>query len=449
MEGTDSKFTQNNIFPLFARFAIPGVLAMVFIALQTITDGLLIGRFVSATALAGVNIAVPAYTFVTAVALVIGVGCQAQLCLNLGKQEFDRAKTVLISGLTGLAVFAIAGTLVVNIFAEPIALFLGADEKLLPFTMQYIYGVMPWLLGVGGLMFFDYILKGLGHPREAMFITVGTVVMNIALSFVFITFFDMGTFGAGLGTGLSLTTGALLMLVVILKEYRKMDSLRNAKGRFSARLLIHIIYNGSSEGLAEIAMGISTFLFNIMLMKYAGSDGVAAFTILSYLIFVGASIVLGISNGVIPILSYNYGAGMIWRVKSIIRYAYVVNFMCGVAVCVILFFFSRQIVGMFFSAAETNVMDLAVNGGHIVAFAFLFNVFNVFASSFFTAMDKGGLSLLIASLRGLIVLVASMLIFSRFLGIDGVWLAIPATEALTFVVVCVLYVRWRRHMSIS
>lgn len=104
---------------------------------------------------------------------------------------------------------------------------------------------------------------------------------------------------------------------------------------------------------------------------------------------------------------------------------------------------------MFFSAAETNVMDLAVNGGHIVAFAFLFNVFNVFASSFFTAMDKGGLSLLIASLRGLIVLVASMLIFSRFLGIDGVWLAIPATEALTFVVVCVLYVRWRRHMSIS
>lgn len=441
---TDRRFTQNYIFPLFVRFALPGVLAMMFVALQTIADGFLVGRLISATALAGVNIAVPAYTFVTAVALVMGVGCQAQLCLCLGKGDFDRAKDVLASGLTGLAVFAIVGTLIVNLFAEPIARFLGADDKLLPFTIQYIYGVMPWLLGVGGVMFFDFLLKGLGHPREAMFITIGTVVMNIILSLVLITVFDMGTFGAGLGTGVSLTTGTLFMIYFVAKEYKRNSPLRNAKGRFDGRLFLHIIYNGSSEGFAEIAMGISTFLFNIMLMKYAGSDGVAAFTILSYLIFVGASIILGVSNGVIPILSYNFGAGLTRRVKSIIRYACSINFACGLAVCLTLFFFSRQIVGMFFASSETTVIDLAVNGGRIVAFAFLFNVFNLFASSFFTAMDKGGISLLIASLRGLIVLIALMLLLTHWLGIDGIWLAIPATEALTLIVVAFISVKWKR-----
>lgn len=378
----DNKYTSSHIFPLFLRFALPGVMAMVFLAMQTIADGFLVGRLISATALAGVNIAAPAYTFVTAVALVIGVGCQAQLCLCLGKQDYGRAKTVLISGLTGLTVFAVAGTLLVNLFAEPIAYFLGADEKLMPFTIQYIYGVMPWVLGVGGLMFFDCILKGLGHPREAMCIMVCTILMNIVLSLMFITVFDMGTFGAGLGTGVSFTIGAILMLSFVIREYRKMTILRQTKSRFSGKILWHLFYNGSSEGLSEIAMGISTFLFNIMLMKYAGSDGVAAFTILSYLIFVGASVVLGVSNGVIPILSYNYGADIMPRVKSIIRYACSVNFACGFAVCLTLFFFSRQIVGFFFSASETHVIDLAVNGGRIVAFAFLFNVFNIFASSF-------------------------------------------------------------------
>lgn len=418
---------------------------MVFIALQTIADGFLVGRLISATALAGVNIAVPAYTFVTAVALVIGVGCQAQLCLNLGRQEFHKAKTVLISGLTGLAVFALAGTLTVNIFAKPIALFLGADQKLLPFTIQYIHGVMPWLLGVAGLMFFDFILKGLGHPREAMFITIGTVILNILLSFTFITACDMGTFGAGLGTGISLTAGAILMSVFIIREYRRMPSLRQARGHFSGKLLLHTVYNGSSEGLAEIAMGISTFLFNIMLMKHAGSNGVAAFTILSYLIFVGASIALGISNGVIPILSYNYGAAMMQRVKAIVLYACSFNFLCGLAVCLILFFYSRQIVGLFFSSSETSTIDLAVSGGRIVAFAFLFNIFNIFASSFFTAMDKGGTSLLIASLRGLILLVPAMFILTHILGIEGIWLTIPITEALTLLAVAILFWSWKRR----
>lgn len=338
----------------------------------------------------------------------------------------------------------VAGTVLVNVFAEPIASFLGADAILLPYSMQYIYGVMPWLAGVGGLLFFDYILKGLGHPREAMYIMIGTIILNITLSFIFITMFDMGTFGAGLGTGLSFTSGALVMIAFALREYRKMPELRKAKGRFNGRLLCHIVYNGSSEGLAEVAMGITTFMFNVMLMKYAGSDGVAAFTILSYLIFVGASVVLGVSNGVIPILSYNYGAGMIQRVKVIIRYASSVNFACGLLVCLTLFFFSRQIVGVFFSASETNVIDLAVNGGRIVAFAFLFNVLNIFASSFFTAMDRGGISLLIASLRGLILLILFMLTLPEWLGIDGIWLTTPAAEAVTFAIVAILYVRWWR-----
>lgn len=449
MKETEDPLINNRIRSLFLRYAIPGVIAMLFIALQTIADGFIVGRFLGPTALAGVNIAVPAYTIVTALALVIGVGSQAQLCLNLGKQDFRLAKTALVSGFIGLMTLTLVATILINMFAEPIAVLFGADEKLLPYTIDYIYGIMPWLVGIGSILFFDYILKGLGHPREAMCIMVLSIVMNVVLSYLFITCYDMGTFGAGLGTGFSFSAGAVLMMIFLLKEYRKNSSLKNVAGIFSFRSLAHILYNGSSEGITEIALGISTLLFNITLMKYIGSDGIAAFTIISYLIFIGGNVMFGISNGVIPILSYNYGAGEIGRVKQLIRFSCAANLLCGLIVFITLHNFSNPIVSLFFSEAEINVIEIATRGGEIVAYAFFFNALNIFMSSFFTAMDRGGISMLIAILRGLILLIPCIFILPNYFGIDGIWMTIPITEALTCIVALSFFFVWYCHNPIK
>ena len=314
---------------------------------------------------------------------------------------------------------------------------LGADEELLDDTVRYIHGVMPFLVGIATHIFFDNMLKAIGHPRYAMCITVATIILNVILSLTFVTVFGMGTFGAGLGTGLSFTLGGIASVLIFFKEFRS-TSMSSVKGGFSFASLSHIFYNGSSEGLSELAYAVTTFLFNVTLMKYVGKDGVAAFTLISYLTYVGISISLGVSNGVIPVVSYNYGARNYGRVRKIVGLSLKTNVVCGLIFLLVLFFFGRQICGIFIDPADTFVMDYAVMGAKMTAFAFLFNGYNILASSYFTAIDKAGHSLLISSLRGLVILSLCIVLLPKLLGFEGIMLAMPIAEAITFVTALVL-----------
>ena len=432
--------------PLFLRYALPGVGAMLFLALQSIADGLIVGRLIGATALAAVNIVIPIYTLVTAVALMIGVGTQAQIGIRMGQGDYTGAKTALWSGIAGLVLFVGAATIGVNIFADEIAVFLGVDSELLLLSTKYIYGLMPWLAGIGFLLFFDYTLKVLGHPRFAMAVMIGTILLNIASSVIFVSYLGMGTFGTGLGTGISFTLGAVVSGCVIVRQLRKNTGLSAAHGRFSLRIFGHLFYNGSSEGLTEIATGFIVFLFNITLMKYVGAAGVAAFTLVDYLMFIGTSIILGISNGTIPVISYNWGARYISRVKGIVRLALTSNFVCGLIMIFLLWTCGRIAVGLFIDSSEAHVIDLAVRGARFMSLAFLFNGFNIFAASFFTAVDKPGLSLVVASLRGPVLLIAGILALPRWFGVDGIWLAMPLADALTAVIVLWLALKWKKRL---
>lgn len=437
MSRTELQLARGRIMPLFLRYAMPGVLAWLFLALQTIADGFIVGRLIGSDALASVNIAAPAYSIVTAIAVIIGVGTQAQVGINLGAGDSRAAKTSLLSGLIGLACFAVCGTVFVNVLAEKLAVTLGADEELLDDTVRYIHGVMPFLVGIATHIFFDNMLKAIGHPRFAMSITVATIILNVILSLTFVTVFGMGTFGAGLGTGLSFTLGGIASAVLFVKEFSR-TSMSSAKGQFSMESLGHIFYNGSSEGLSELAYAVTTFLFNVTLMKYVGKDGVAAFTLISYLTYVGISISLGVSNGVIPVVSYNYGARNYGRVRKIVGLSLKTNVVCGLVFLLVLFFFGRQICGIFIDPADTFVMDYAVMGAKMTAFAFLFNGFNILASSYFTAIDKAGHSLLVSSLRGLVILSLCIVLLPKLLGFEGIMLAMPIAEAITFVTALVL-----------
>ena len=443
MSRAELQLSRGRLRPLFFRYAVPGVISMLFLALQSIADGLIVGRMISATALAAVNIVTPVYALVTAVAVVIGVGTQAQMGIHMGRGDYQRAKTALVSGILGVVGFAIPATVFVNIFADEIVVFLGANEELLPMSKAYIHGVMPLLFGVGGFMFCDYQLKALGHPRFAMSIMVMTIVLNVVLGILFVKS-SMGTYGIGLGLGLSFTLGLLASGSIIWWEVRHTPHLHEARGRFSNYMLWRIFYNGSSEGLAEVSIAITMFLFNRTLMEYAGTDGVAAFTIINYILYVGVNVMFGVANGVIPVISYNYGAGKGTRIKGISALAIKANLIVGLFLVAALWCFGRQIIGTFFSASETHVIDLAVSGAHIVAFAFLFNGFNLFSASFFTAVDDAFLSLVVGALRGLILLVICIFTLPHIWGLSGIWLATPVAEIGTMLIVFLLFRRWRR-----
>lgn len=442
---SELQLARGRIRPMFLRYAMPGVVSMLFMALQAMVDGWIVGRLVCADALAAVNITMPTYAIVTAIAIVIGVGTQAQVGLHMGAGNYKGAKRALWSGGAGLAIFAITGTLIINLFAKSMVTVLGANEELMHHAVNYVYGVMPWLVGLTALLFLDYQLKALGQPRAAMVIMTSTIILNTTISLLFVGHYKMGTFGAGLGTGISFTIGAVAYLFYFLRTLHRNRELHQAKGGFSLRTLWHICYNGSSEGVTEVAVAIVTFLFNITLMEYAGKSGVAAFTLISNILYFEVCIALGVSNGIVPIISYNYGAKQFLRVSKVAGMAIKTNLLCGIFFIAVLILFSRPIVGIFVDASETAVLDMASRGAILASIAFLFNGFNIYATSYFTAIDRPDFSLLIAALRGLIFLAPLILLLPKIWGIDGIWITTPIAEVATAIIALLLIKKLTKH----
>lgn len=436
------------IGPLIARYAIPGAVGLVFFSLQSIVDGIIVGNYVGADALASVSLVMPSYTLLTAMALIIGIGSQAQMGIAMGQGDYIRAKSALKTGILSILVFAILYCLFINAFPRQVAGFLGAEGDLLDYSVRYINGVMPFIVANALFYFFDYALKALGHPRFAMAVMVSSVVVNATLSILFVTKFDMGTYGVGLATGITVLAGSILSGLVLTKQLGNNLNLRRKRGHFSWRLLGRIFYNGSSEGVAEIAMGITLLLFNLTLLKYAGKEGVAAFSVINYVIFIGTSIFLGISDGTVPVVSFNYGAGLNGRIRAVIKVVVRTNALIGIVFLLLLWVGGESIISLFLDEGGRDVLRLAGSGSKIMAFAFLINGFNIFCASFFTAIDNAKLSLVIASLRGIVFIVLGITLLPRIFGVTGIWMTIPFAELLTmFVSYALLRKTYRKQLT--
>lgn len=430
----DSCLATDNIGSLIARYALPNTIAFVFFSIQAIIDGIIVGNYLGADALASVSLILPAYTLPPGIAHILAIGAQAQMSIAMGEQNYARAKNALKTGSMSIIVFSLIIFLIFNVFPVQLAEIMGAKGDLFEGSLNYIHGLMPFV-GVNLIMFFlNSILKTLGHPRFAMAMIAMSILLNIVLSILFVTQFDLGTFGVGLATGVSISVGCLLSLFVVLKSLRSHPALKKIRGKFSWRSLGRMIYNGSSEGLTEIAMVVTIILFNFTFLKYGGKDGVAAFAVTNYIIFIGSSILLGISDGTIPVISYNYGAGLWDRVRQGFKVTLTANFFIGVVLLILLWTMSEYAISIFLDDSSQSIIEMATQGSCIMGFAFLLNGFNICSASLFTALDNAKWSLVISACRGLIFIVIGITVLPLAFGITGIWMTVPVAEVITAVI---------------
>lgn len=365
------------------------------------------------------------------IAQILTIGAQAQMSIAMGEQNYVRVKTALKTGSMSIIFFSLIIFSIFNVFPVQLAEIMGAKGDLFEGALNYIHGLMPFV-GVNLIMFFlNYILKTLGHPRFAMNVIILSILLNIVLSILFVTQFDLGTFGVGLATGVSISIGCLLSLFVVFKSLRSHPALGKIRGKFSWHSLGRMFYNGSFEGLTEIAMNVTVVLFNLTFLKYAGKEGVAAFAVTNYIIFIGTSILLGISDGAIPVISFNYGANLWHRVRQALNVVLRTNFIIGVVLLVFLWSLGEYALSVFLDDSSQDVIDMAVHGSRIMGFAFLLNGFNIASASFFTALDNAKWSLVISACRGFIFIVIGITILPRLFGTDGVWMTVSVAELFT------------------
>ncbi|MCC8145490.1 MAG: polysaccharide biosynthesis C-terminal domain-containing protein [Bacteroidales bacterium] len=228
-QNTENRLATDKVGSLIARYSIPGAIALVFFSVQSIIDGIIVGNYLGADALASVSLILPAYTIPSSIALILGIGAQAQMSIAMGAKDYVKFKTALKTGAVSIIAYAIIIALIFNLFPRQLAGFLGAEGDLLDGSLNYMRGLMPFMAASLCFIFLDYTLKTLGHPRFSMIMIVSSILLNILLSILFVTQLGLGTFGVGLATGVSILTGCIISGCVVWKQLWSDSNLKDKK----------------------------------------------------------------------------------------------------------------------------------------------------------------------------------------------------------------------------
>lgn len=411
-------------FKSLLLFALPTTIMMIVMSFYTIVDGIFVSRYISTNALSSVNIVFPIIMIFIGVAVMLATGSNAIIARQLGEGHDDQAREtfsmiLVISGIIGIFLAVIG-----NMFIEPLVRALGASDILLEDSILYLrIQLLSCSALIIQILFQTYFVTE-GKPGIGLFLTILAGITNIILDYVFIVLFQMGVTGASLATSI----GALIPSVFGLIYFTvSRKTLWLVRFRFSRKDLIQTCCNGSSEMVTNLSTGIITFLCNLLMMKFAGEDGVAAITIIQYSQFFMNALTLGFSQGVSPVISFNYGSKNTRQIHQVYRYSMIFILLASVAV-----FGAAQLSGgiliEIFSHPGTNVYRLARHGFTIFSFSFLFAGVSTMASALFTAFGDGKTSAVISFVRTLGLIVISLMILPALIGIDGIWMAIPVAE---------------------
>lgn len=425
----------------FLRYLVPSVLTMIFLSFYTTIDGFFVSKYAGSDALAGINIVIPITCIIFGVSVMLATGAGAIIGEKLGQKKEQEANEIFSFISIVLLVFSIIFTFVGIIFLKEICIFLGSSTRLLKHVLPYAFVIFLGTIPMSFKLFFEYLVRTDGRPNIGMLMSLTGLSLNVVLDYIFVALFDMGTLGAAWGTFLSITVSMLIGLGYFLKY----SHIKFCKPRLNWTVLFKSCTNGSSEMLTEMSTGITTFLFNLIIMKFFGEDGIAAVTIIMHIYYFFISFYMGIAVAIAPVVSYNIGSRNHTKIKEITRYSFITIALSSVLILAVSLLCGKQIIHLFVDGG--NVFTLTWDGLKLFSPVFLFIGLNVFLSGYFTALGNGVISALISSLRSLILVVLFILILPKFIGVSGVWLTMPLAEATTIFIAIYLYQTYGKELK--
>ena len=436
-------FGSMNISTLFRKLLIPTVLGMVFSALFVITDGIFVGKGIGSDALAAVNITAPLFMIAAGIGLMFGVGASvvASIHLSQGKRKVASINITQAIAFSTLLILILSALCLY--FIEPLARLLGSSDRLLPLAVEYMAWYIPFLVFYEVLNIGMFCIRLDGSPTYAMMCNAVGAILNIILDYIFIFELGWGIMGAAFATSLGTVVGGLMTLIYLLRFSRTLHLCRIKLSIKSLLLTLrnigYMIKLGSSAFISEASIACMMFLGNYVFIRYLGEDGVATYGVLMYVQFIFVAIDIGYSIGCAPIISYHYGA----RNRKEVHNLYSMSFRLIGVVAVFLTIGSMFVipyVAAIFVGYDAELLVLTTRAFRLYGLSFLIMGFNVYASSFFTALGDGVTSALISFLRTLVFQIAAVLILPAILGIDGIWLAVTAAELAALAVSAAMFV---------
>ncbi|MDO5409825.1 MAG: MATE family efflux transporter [Lachnospiraceae bacterium] len=423
------------------RFVFPSIIMMVFTSIYGVVDGLFVSNIVGKTAFAAINLIMPVNMIFGGIGFMLGTGGSALVAKTLGEKRQEKANRyftmmVWVTILVGI-VISIVGIAIMR----PVSIFLGADEAMLSDCV--IYGRIMMAFNAAFMLqnVFQGFLITAEKPSLGLAVTVAAGVTNMVLDALFIGVLKWGVAGAAIATGLSECVGGIIPLIYFLRPNNSI--LRLVKTKLELRPVGKACVNGSSEMVSSVTSSVVGIIYNFQLLRYAGQDGVASYGVLMYVQFGLAAIFIGYSMGIAPVIGYHYGAGNHGELKNLLKKSSLLMIGLGAFMVVTAQVFALPLAHIFVGY-DAALLGMTVHALRISTIAFLITGFNIFASSFFTALNNGGISAAISFLRTFIFKFAAVLLLPLLLHLDGIWWADVLAEIFAFLISVIFLVTQRK-----
>lgn len=424
------------------RFTLPSIVMMIFTSIYGVVDGIFVSNFAGKTAFAAINLIMPYLMVFGTLGFMVGTGGTALVSMTLGVGDKKKANEIF----SMLICFSILGGVVLTVlsiaFMRPAAVLLGATGQMLKDCV--VYGVIVQLALTAYILqyAFQSFCIAAEKPNLSLGMTVAAGVTNIVLDALFVGLFRWGLVGAAVATAVAQMLGAVIPVAYFL---RPNDSLlRLGRCKFDGKALLRTCTNGSSELMSNLSMSLISMLYNFQLMKYAGEDGIAAYGVIMYVNFIFVSIYVGFAVGSAPIAGFHHGAQNHAELKGLLRRSLVILTGFAGAMTAAALALAGPLSSIFVGY-DPGLYAMTVRAFRIYSLSFLVCGFNIYGSSFFTALNNGLISAVISFLRTLVCQTAAVLLLPLALGLDGIWWSVLAAELAAMLLTAWFLVKNRKR----
>lgn len=410
---------------LLWQYSLPSVVGMTVVSLYNVIDRVFIGQKVGPDAIAGLAITFPVMNLSTAFGVLVGAGASARVSILLGAGRTDDAERVLGNALLLTLIIGTLYVAGVGLFLPGILQAFGASERTLPYALAFLGTLLPGLMLMNLTFSFNNIQRASGYPRRAMNAMLLSTVINVILAWLFIYVFEWGIRGAAIAT---LVATACAFVFVFMHFFRRTSVIHFKKGIYRLRpdVIWSIVAIGAAPFTVNVAGCLVNVIINTSLVRYGGDDAVGAAGIFTTVTQLVVMVVIGICQGMQPIVGYNYGAGKIDRAMR----CYWLAVLAATVLCTLATVFGLLFPEMM-ARAFTNfpkLIEVTRNCLTISLLAFPVVGFQIVSTTFFQSIGKAGKSFLLGLIRQVIFLIPLLMVLPHHFHLDGIWMSFPISD---------------------
>ena len=420
------------IWKMLLKYSLPAVIGTVVSALYNIIDSIVIGHAIGdPDVVAGIAITFPVMTLAGALGMLIGAGAATRTSIVLGQKDTRMAEIILGNcvqltvgiGLVYAALFAI--------FIDPILNMFGASPNTLPYAREFILWVLPGMVLSNITFSYNNVMRASGYPGKAMYTNLLGAGLNCILAPLLLFGFKWGIRGAAIATDISMLCTAIW---VMSHFFNKKNTLHFVKGTYSLHwdVIRSVLYIGMAPFLINVAGSLVNAIINNSLLGYGGDNAIAAVVVFNRYVTVFVFIVIGICQGMQPILGYNYGAGKNSRLFRTLRLAIITASVITAMGTLFGQIFPRQISSLFMTDQEQ--INAAVNCLKITTISFWTVGFQIVVTNFFQSLGMAGKAIFLSLTRQIIFMIPLLFILPPLFGLQGVWSAFPISDIIAAIV---------------